>query len=86
MEVMARILVAPDQVDVPGTWALLFFYINGVRVAPPGFNHMKLKLACDSKGLARWVAGGWELDQYDEWSDWDQLDAECLADTADTVE
>jgi hypothetical protein len=44
------------------TWALLFVFVLGERVAPPGRSHLAPKL----EGGA-WHAMGWEVDAQDEW-------------------
>lgn len=57
-------------------WALVFFYVNGVRVAPEGANHLTFEWVQDESGVSRWALNGWEADVYDEWSGADRLDDE----------
>jgi hypothetical protein len=69
LETLARILVAPGGEGEPAVSAIVFYYVNGARVAPAGACNMRFSLAKTSAGTRRWVTVGWEADELDEWSD-----------------
>jgi hypothetical protein len=68
MDVLAKIFIAPSPSEASETWALVFFYIDGIRVSPPGVQHLRLHLERDSNDVPRWMRVGWEEDEFDEWS------------------
>lgn len=75
MNIRAQLLSTSNDEGGSDIWALVFFYINGARVAPTGFNHLTLKWETGVDGISRWVVRGWEADVYEEWAG-----AECLED------
>lgn len=52
----------------------MFFYINGARVSPTGFNHLTLQWEPDEGGVSRWMVRGWEDDVYEEWTGAEHLE------------
>ena len=74
LDAVAEILISPDEVGGTETWALVFFYVNGTRVAPPGRSHLTMRWAPDGEGPSRWVARDWEEDVYDEWTEMGRLE------------
>lgn len=51
-----------------GPWAILFVFMNRVRVAPPGCDYL---VAVHREGC--WSLKGWEPDAFDEWSELREL-------------
>ena len=74
LDALAKILISPDEAGGTETWALIFFYVNGIRVAPPGQSHLMMKREPDGEGTSHWVAVDWEEDVYDEWTEMDRLE------------
>jgi len=66
IEVLVHLLVSDPKEDGPSIWALVFYFVDRRRVAPPGMSH--LTLAFDEIE-GRWRAKEWENDPYDEWTD-----------------
>ena len=73
MEALAKVLISPHEAGGVETWALVFFFVNGQRVAPPGMSHLTLKLEPDAGGASHWVAREWEADIYEEWTGLERL-------------
>lgn len=71
VEVVAHILDSEPQPGTPSTWALVFFFVHRVRVAPPGQAFLTLSLAPDGQS---WQVEGWEDDVHDEWKGLSTLD------------
>jgi hypothetical protein len=69
VEALAKVLISPGEEGGDETWALLFVFVHGERVAPPGKSHLALKLEGE-----RWRAVGWEVDDYGEWAELERLD------------
>lgn len=61
VKIMSSVLDSGEK----STWALVFFYINRIRVAPKGKDYATLSLARGGK----WFMAEWESDVYDEWSE-----------------
>ena len=73
VEALAQILISPHEAGGDETWALVFFFVNGQRVAPPGMSHLTLKRDPDAGGASRWVGREWEEDVYEEWTELERL-------------
>ena len=82
MNALARVLISPNDAGGSDTWALVFFYMNNVRVAPVGSSYMKFRLNGNAEVGPRWIGCGWEADIYDEWGELERL--EGAATTAGT--
>jgi hypothetical protein len=70
VEVLVQLLISTPEPAGSSIWALIFYYVNGRRVAPPGLSHMTLSFAKES---SRWMPGDWEADEYEEWTEFDRL-------------
>jgi hypothetical protein len=75
-EALAKILISPDEAGGTEAWALVFFFVNGQRVAPSGRSHLALTLEQGDDGAARWTAVRWEVDEFGEWNGLERLDPE----------
>ena len=75
MEALAKIMITQNDAGEWETWALVFFFVNGDRVAPRNASYLTLKLA-PSASVSRWVIAGWEEDVYEEWTGLARLDDE----------
>lgn len=75
MEALAKIMITQNDADEWETWALIFFFVIGDRVAPRNASYLTLKLD-QSAAVSRWVAVGWEEDVYEEWTGLVRLDDE----------
>src|SRR4051812_32731843 len=73
MEALAKIMITQNDAGGWETWALVFFFVNGDRVAPPNATYLTLKLD-QSAVVSRWVTAGWEEDVYEEWTGLVRLD------------
>lgn len=71
LEAVAKVFISESDDGDQATWSLVFFYLDGKRVAPQGFSHMTFVL--DEK--ARWRKVGWEADEYGEWAEMDAIGA-----------
>ena len=70
----AQLLITANDDGEPEIWALVFFYINGVRAAPAGESHLTLCWETGDGTASRWMVRGWEADIYDEWTESDRMD------------
>ncbi len=68
VEVVVHMQIS-DEEEGPTPWALVFVYINGGRVAPPGLCYMTFSHTLEG----RWELRGWEADEYGEWADTETL-------------
>ena len=80
--ILVKLLVARND-DEPQEWALFFHYLNGRLVAPAGFHHMRF-VRTEASRSVEWRNMGWETDEYDEWSELDEIDREGPDDSHDT--
>lgn len=74
LEALAKIQIAPTEDGGTETWALVFFFVNGQRVAPPEMCHMTLRLDRAGDGTSQWESVGWEADVHEEWTGLERLD------------
>src|SRR5262249_22188218 len=74
MEALAQIAVKTLSEGPPDVSAIVFYYINGLRVAPRGACNLRFRLDRGADGPWRWRAAGWETDEDDEWADLAKLD------------
>ncbi len=74
MNIRAELLFTSIDDGSTEVWALVFFYIDGMRVAPPGHHHLTLRWERGEGVPARWVRKSWEADEYDEWTEAERLD------------
>jgi hypothetical protein len=65
LDAVAKVFIAEAQEGKRATWALIFFYIDGRRVAAEGLSHVAFSL--DDGG--EWKKLGWERDEYNEWGE-----------------
>lgn len=75
INVVAKIFVAPGSLCTAETWALMFFYVDGIRVAPTGAHHLRMRMERGPTGVPEWRRVGWEDNEFDEWSDLERLDS-----------
>lgn len=75
IEALAKIMITQNDGGDWETSALVFFFVNGDRVAPRNASYLSLKLD-QSNAVSRWVAGVWEEDVYEEWTGLARLDDE----------
>jgi len=73
--VMAKIFVGPSPSGAAETWALLFFYIDGIRVAPMGAHYLRVRLDHGRTSTPEWSRIAWEADEFDEWSNLERWDS-----------
>jgi predicted alpha/beta hydrolase family esterase len=67
-------LITSNDAGGQDIWALVFFYVNGIRAAPAEKDHLTLRWEAEDDGISRSAVRGWEADVYDEWTESERLE------------
>jgi len=65
LKAIAKVFISEPHEGKTTTWALIFFYIDGLRVTAEGRSHVAF--SADNDG--EWKKLGWESDEYKEWEE-----------------